>query len=154
VDVITSTASTAARVKGFELNSGAFTTSLARMDPFGAVTVGAQVTALDINGDGRSELAVSIFQNSRVKVKLFNATGDQQASYNASVNTAAFGIGASDLDRDGKDELMIGVIPAPGMVAIAGNDQINILNPLTGAKTDGFNAFAVLVGGVALSGVN
>ena len=47
---------------------------------------------------------------------------------------------------------MVAAIPAAGTVVPAGANEINILDPLTGIQTEGFDAFATLMGGVSLDG--
>ncbi|HVL12524.1 MAG TPA: VCBS repeat-containing protein [Gemmata sp.] len=152
-DVLVSTATGGSRIKGFELNNaGTFVQSLGRITAF-AGTAGAQITTLDTDNNGRSEFAVAILENGNLRMKLYNSAGVEQASYTPATKVQAFGLAASDLDGDDNEELMVGIIPAPGNIAIAGDDQVNILDPINGGKLTGFDVISVLVGGISLDGI-
>src|SRR5262249_43354868 len=115
-------------------------------------SIGSQVAALDLNGDGRSEFAVAQLTSSGdVDVVVYNSSGTQIASYTAANGASAFGIGKVDTNQDGNNELMVGALPIGGGASPGGN-QVNVLNPITGIKASGFDVFAVLVGGISLDG--
>ncbi|HSQ56714.1 MAG TPA: VCBS repeat-containing protein, partial [Gemmata sp.] len=152
-EILVATATGGSNVKGFRLNGSTYALALGRISAF-AGTVGAQITTLDINGDGVSEFAVAT-QNPRgdLLVKLYNNNGAEIAGYKAATQVDAYGLASSDLDQDGNEELMVGIIPAPGTVAIAGNDQVNVLDPLNGQKESGFDVISVLVSGISLDSI-
>ncbi len=151
-EVIVSTGSGTSQVAGFSLSGGKYIQTVTLTSPFGGV--GTQVTTLDLNGDGQSEIAVGALQaNGNVTVKVYTGAGVEEAGYRGATNATNFGLGSVRLANSTIDELMVGSVPIGGTVGGAGADQISILDPLTGNQSSGFDAFAALVGGCALSAV-
>jgi hypothetical protein len=135
------------------LTGSTYFQSLTTLSPFPDTPNGVRITSLDTNGDGRFEVAVGQLQpDGSVMVKLYGPSPNPIATYPAAVTTSAFALGAQDSNGDGVSELLIGTVPLPGVIT-AGNNQVNILAPLTGLKTGGFDAFAALVGNVSLGGL-
>jgi hypothetical protein len=149
-DIIAGTAGGASSVRGYEFDGTNFVQSVATINPFGLSPSGLQVAALDVNGDGGFEFAVGTLSNGNVLVKVYDASATQIGSYTAATGVTSFGLGAVDLDGNDNQELMVGVARTGGG---AGTDQIDVLDPVFGTKIDGFNAFAVLIGGITLAGV-
>ena len=104
-----------------------------------------------MNGDGQAEFAVGTLQSDdTVEVNIYNGAANELATYTAATGASAFALGSVQLPGDTADSLLVGVQPIGGSVGSVGADQVDILSPLSGATTDGFNAFAALVGGCSI----
>ncbi len=147
-DIIAGSAgSKTAQVKVFGWTGTAYSQIGATLTPFGTTKAGVQVAAIDTNGDGVSEIALAIKSGSTVQVQVFDGVGTLLGTYNAATGVTQFAIGKVDLDQDGKQELVIGQIPAT-------DPQFRVLDPLTGVDIPGagFNAFGSLTGALAIDG--
>jgi chitodextrinase len=150
-EIIASRASGRSEVKGYTLNAGNYVQTVTTLAPFGAL--GTQVATLDADGNGLSDIATgSILPNGTVQVRVYNGSGVLLASYNAPVRGSAFGLGSIDV-AGAADALTVGIQPIRGSVPSIDTNQVLVLNPLSGTLAGGFNVFAVLTGGVALSSV-
>jgi hypothetical protein len=99
---------------------GATTTSYAAASNFAADAGPVSVTATDVNGDGRPDLAVANLTSSNVSVLLnTTALGATTASYaaasNFAVGTAPRSVTATDVNGDGRPDL-----------AVANGDSANV----------------------------
>jgi chitodextrinase len=149
-DIIVGTASRIARVKTLGFNGAIFSQIGPTLAPFGGVQVGVQVAAVDTDGSGRSQVAVGILDGGILRVRVFNSAGVQQSSFVVRNGVRAFAMSKLDTNQDNVDELQVAFIPtAPS--SSTGN-QIRILDPLTGAFVDGYDAFAALTGGISIDG--
>jgi hypothetical protein len=146
-EVIAGTASTTGAVKVFQFSSNTYTQIGSTMKPFPSVAAGVQVAAVDIDGDGTSEIAIAVLTGGDVKVQIFNSAGVQQGTeFTAASGVKAFAVGHIDLDQDGTSELVVGIRP-PDV------NQFEIFNATTGAEIGGFDPFATLTGGLAVDGI-
>ena len=94
------------------------------------------------------DVATAIKNGSHVELKVFSNTGAPLASFpppSLASGISKFGIGKTDINQDGKQELVLGRNPA-------GIAQFLIIDPLTGSVTDTFNGFSTLVGGFSIDG--
>ncbi len=153
-EIVAGTTANHSRVKAFSLSGSNYFQSLPTLNPFpDGNPNGIRIATLDVNGDGKDEIAIgSLGADGVVTVKLFGGDGALQNTYPATAHASAYGLAGLDSNGDGIDELMIGTVLLPGVI-VGGNKQVNILSPVNGLVTGGFDAFAVLTGNVSLGGV-
>jgi hypothetical protein len=153
-EVLASTATQETLFAGFTLSGATYGQTLGTTDA-NLGTSGLQIAALDVNGDQKDDIAVGALQgNQTVGVKIYNSAGVQQSppGYSTTNGTGLFALGAIHLAGNTGDSLLVGAEPAAGAVVPANQAQISILDPLTGNQiANGFDAFATLTGGIALS---
>ncbi|HSQ57417.1 MAG TPA: FG-GAP repeat protein, partial [Gemmata sp.] len=150
-DLILSTSINSSKAKVFQLVGGSFAQLGSSIGAFGTAAMNTQngsgqVSAVDVNGDGISEFAISIMDSKGVKVRIFDGTMTQVTAYTIKTGAKFYGLGAVDANEDGLDQVMLGLVPA-------GANQIQLRNAMTGVVEGGFNAFPSLVGSIALDGV-
>jgi len=149
-DVIASTSINRSSALVFGLNAGTFTQIGSTIQAFGTQAISpkngsGQAVAVDVDGDGNEEFVVSILSGNRVRLRVYDQTFTLIGSANIQTGADFYGIGQLDADEDGVDQLMLGLFPQAA-------DQILLLNALTGAVEGGLDAFASLVGSIALDG--
>jgi len=149
-EILIATGSQKGRVETFDFDGvNSFTQVGTTLTPFpSAPSAGLQITALDVDGDGTSEFAVAIKNGGTVKINVFSNTNTLLASFpppTLGTGIQKLAIGKTDIDQDGSQELVLGLIPS-------GPNQFLLIDPLTGSVTGGFNAFASLTGGIAVDG--
>ena len=143
-EIATASASQVGRVKLWDFNGSTFAQLGATLNPFGS-NVGMQITAIDVDGNGATEFAVANKIGSAIQVKVYNGALVQQGSFTTTSGITNFGIGKTDVNQDGDQELVLGRNPAS-------TNQYLILDPLTGALIDGFNAWSTLTGNFSIDG--
>ena len=150
-EVIVSTSFTQNSLRVFTLNAGLFTQVGNTLQPFGNQLINrengsGQVTAVDVDGDGVSEFAVSILNSAGVRIRVYDGSLSQVGGAAVATNATFYGLGKVDRDQDDQDQLMLGLVPP-------GANQIRLLNAATGADEGGFDAFANIIGAIALDGI-
>jgi hypothetical protein len=150
-EVIVSTSFSRNAVRLFALNGGAFTQVGSTLFAFGnqpsrGQNGSGQVAAVDADGDGVSEFAVSILNRNKVRIRVFDGGLSLVGGANIATGATFYGLGKVDLDQDGQDHLALALVPP-------GTPQIRLLNATTGAAEGGLNAFPTLVGAIALDGI-
>jgi hypothetical protein len=121
--------------------------------PFVGIKRGGRVSAVDTDGDGNMEFAISALNptTGSVLVSVFNGTGTQLATYSQPLappgNVADFAMAHVDADQDGVSELTM-VLDNE-----ANPDELVYLDPLSGTKRPGrVNDIGLLPNGVTLDG--
>jgi hypothetical protein len=152
-EVLVGTSRNRSRVKGYSLVGSSFFQSIATMTPFTDGPNGVRLGILDVQGDNKLEFAVgSLDSVNTLTVKIFSADSSQLSVFPAGTGVANYALAGLDPTGTGVNSLMIGTVPLSGATR-GGTNQVSIVNPLTGVATGGFDAFAMLVGNVALGGV-
>jgi len=153
-EVVTGTTMNKGRVKAFSLTSAGpgFSQILGPVSPFADNPFGIRIAVLDTNGDGRSEIAVGALSTSgAVNVVVLKADGTAVSQFGTaqpSNNATNFALGGFDGDRDGNDDVMVGIVQPAG-----GVKQVLLLSGGNGQNVGSFDVFAGLVGGVSLAGI-
>ena len=150
-EVIVSTSFNRNSVRIYALNGAAFTQQGTALRAFGKQLIrrqngSGQITAVDVDGDGVSEFAVSIRNRTGVHIRVFDGNFSQVGSANIATSATFYGLGKVDLDQDGEDHLALGLVPP-------GTSQIQLLNATTGVKEDELNAFPTITGAIAIDGI-
>ncbi len=122
---------------GADPNHAPFAGVLGDFRPFGSGILGAvNVTAGDVNGDGRADIIVSPASGSLGQVRIFSGVdGSLLNKFTAlSKVTGGLRVAAGDLDGDGKDEVIVGA----GI-----GSAVKVFDGLTGVEVAGkqFQAF-------------
>ncbi len=115
-EIITGTGQgSAPHVKAFN-SSGATVASFFAYDQ--NFTRGVNVSAGDVNGDGKSEIVTSPNSGGGPNVKVFSGTGKQQSSFfaYASNYTGGFSLTTGDINHDGKSEII--TVGGPGASSV------------------------------------
>lgn len=115
-EIITGTGQgSAPHVKAFN-SSGATVASFFAYDK--NFTRGVNVSAGDVNGDGKSEIVTSPNSGGGPNVKVFSGTGKQQSSFfaYASNYTGGFSLTTGDINHDGKSEII--TVGGPGASSV------------------------------------
>jgi hypothetical protein len=144
-DVIVGTESHRAKVSVFELSGGVFSQVGAILRPFGLLSGGVQVTALDVTGGGISDIAVGMLSGGAANVVVMDGSGNQVATYSLGSGLSTFGIGKVDPSGNGDDSLLFEGIPAVG-------NPIEILNPMDGSEVGSLSVTAAVAGGISVAG--
>ena len=109
----------------------------------------------DLNADGRAEFVVGateqgIFSSGQGYARVCNgATGLQLFNFDGVTNGDAFGtsVGASDVNNDGKADILVGAPNATSTGGGAGGGRVYVFNGATGSSTPLFTLNGLVSGG-------
>jgi hypothetical protein len=135
------------KIYGYNSSNNSFTQLDSKvLDPFGVLTVGVQVSVIDVAGSNVDDIAVSILENGTDLLDIINDLGVVVHHYNLGSGVSASAISIVDVNENDNDLLVISQISA------SVSKKTEFVNPVTGGLATAPTDFPVLVGGISLAG--
>ncbi|HLL73930.1 MAG TPA: FG-GAP-like repeat-containing protein [Pyrinomonadaceae bacterium] len=117
--------------------------NFAALSPFDAGTFAYHLTAADLNGDAKPDLAVANLSSANVSVLLGDGAGGFATPVNYATGLSPKYVAAADFNGDGKTDLAVANMNSRTVSVLAGDGAGNFATPVNFAVNGGPQALAV-----------